>query len=128
MAIAIQTCQCENSPFEMTKSPVQPMSSPIRHSPKTNAITATGVNKAETASAASCETIAADCNQFATLDVVPTTAEEVRAHAGWRIPPILMTVIPMFPAFLMHSEGQKFRASAAHTWITSWRWFWILQF
>src|SRR5258708_27177837 len=98
MASGNQTCQCENSPFEMTKSSVQPTSSPRRHIPNTSAITATGVKNAETAKAASCETIAvmsnADCNLFATRDVVSTTAEEVRAHAGWRIPPILITVIP----------------------------------
>ncbi len=83
MASAIQTCQCENSPFEMTKSSVQPTSSPIRHIPNTSAITATGVRNAETANAASCERINADCKRFATFDVVSTTAEEVRAHAGW---------------------------------------------
>src|ERR1700736_620668 len=94
MAIAIQTCQCENSPFEMTKSPVHPMSSPIRHIPNTSAITATGVKNAETTNAASCDATNADCNRFATFDVVSTTAVEVRAHAGWRIPPILITVIP----------------------------------
>src|ERR1700682_5563682 len=74
MDSAIQICQCENRPFEMTKSSVQPMSVPKRHIPKTRAITARGVSKAETACAASRETLAvlskADC-----ISELPSTAE-----------------------------------------------------
>src|SRR5882762_290321 len=129
MANAIHTCQWENSPFEMTKSSVQPTSMPRRHNPKTRAITATGVKNAETASAASCEAIAvvskADCNLFATLDVVHTTAEEVRAHAGWRIPPILMTVIPSSLLCRCTLNARSFESCWPTPWITSFHSFWI---